>query len=133
MASDTYPKRQEGKTMFRITRRRSLVTLTVLAGLLGAAAPAVAAPAPFLVDGPFSAQAHSGARWGETQAGRHSVTAPTGTSFVVDGPLIVEPTRVARSGIVTDNKDPDKRSADHANNLSGALVAADFYYKEATG
>ena len=81
--------------MFRTTRRYSLVTLTVCAGLLGAAAPAVAHPAPFLVDGPFSAK--------------------------------------APSGVVTDNKDPDKLSARHANSLSDALVAADFEYKEITG
>src|SRR5688572_9188660 len=72
--------------MIRITRRHSLATLTVLAGLLGAAAPALAAPAPFLVDGPFSAKAPSGFSWSETQTGSHSLTAPAPASFVVDGP-----------------------------------------------
>ena len=133
MASDTYPKRQEGKTMFRITRRHSLVTLTVFAGLLGSAAPAVADPAPFLVDGPFSAKAPSDSNWRETPADRHGAAAPTRTSFVVDGPLTVEPTRADSRAVVTDIRDPGKLSARDANHLSGALVAADFDYKEAAG
>ena len=72
--------------MIRITRRRSLATLTVVAGLFGAAAPAFAAPAPFVVDGPFTAKAPSGFSWSETQTGSHSVTAPAATPFLVDGP-----------------------------------------------
>ena len=84
--------------MLRITRRHSLATLTVLAGLFGAAAPAVAAPAPFLVDGPYSAKAPSGYSWGENQI-PPAVTAPSGSSFVVDGPLTVKPGSIAGDGI----------------------------------
>jgi hypothetical protein len=84
--------------MFRITRRHSLATLTVLAGLFSAAGPAVAAPAPFLVDGPFSAKAPSCFSWSETQIPT-AVAAPSGSDFVVDGPLTVRPASVACDGI----------------------------------